>query len=167
MRIPPLYQKPGWQRFFAGVVIGALVSWFVFIFQYGVFQEKQVKMITKQQDRIINLEQNLDTIMENNTKLNEENKQKLKIQEFKVDILNQKKYNLAPLDVHELTDAVVKDLNDYVGRDINDLSDNKELLRKAIENKLYPLDDKMYKLQVYSVTFDTILEISLKIVQIR
>ncbi|MFC4321070.1 sporulation membrane protein YtrI [Litchfieldia salsa] len=167
MRIPPLYQRPSWQRFFAGVVVGALISWFVFLFQYGVFQEKQVKTITKQQDRITNLEQHLDTLMENNTKLNEENKSKLKIQDFKVEIVDHKKYNLAPLTLHNLTDEVVKDLNHLIAMDVESLSKNKELLRKAIENKHYPADDKIYKLKIYAVYFDTTLELSLKIELVR
>ncbi len=167
MRIPPLYKKPGWQRFFAGIVIGALISWFVFLFQYGVFQEKQVKLIAKQQDRIYNLEQNRNTLIENYTKLNEENKKKLKIQDFRVEIIDYKKFNIDPLTLHNLTDAVVRDLNHLITKDIESVSKNKELLRKAIENKSYPLDDKMYKLQIYAVYFDTTLELSLKIDLVR
>ncbi|MBD8068960.1 sporulation membrane protein YtrI [Bacillus sp. PS06] len=163
MRIPPFYQRASWQRFFGGIVIGALISWFVFIFQYGVFQEKQVKIITKQQDRITNLEQNLETLMENNSKLNEENKSKLKIQDFKVQLVDAEKFNLAPLQIHKITDDVLKELNHLIAMDIESLTKNKELLRKAIENKPYEIDDKIYKLQLYAVYFDTTLELSLKI----
>jgi len=163
MRIPPLYQQPGWQRFFAGVFIGALISWFVFLFQYGVLQEQQVQMITKQQGTIKNLEDYRDTLIENEAKLNEENKKKLIIQDFKIDIINYKKFKLAPLTRHSLTDSVTKELNHLITMDIESVSKNKELLKKAIENKWYKIDDKNYKLQVYAVYFDTTLEISLKI----
>ena len=163
MRIPPLYKKPGWQRFFAGVVIGSLISWFVFLFQFGVLQERQIQLITQQQAKIKTLEDYRDTLLEDYSKLNEENKKKLTIQDFKIELINHEKYNLAQLTRHNLIDAVMKDINHLLTMDVESLSKNKELLKKAIENKGYRIDDKMYKLQIYTVTFGTTLELTLKI----
>lgn len=162
MRIPPLYEKPGWQRFFAGVAVGALISWLVFLFQFGVLQEKQVQLLTKQQSEINDLEDRNNTLIEDYEKLNEENKSKLKIQDFKVEFANQKKHDLGKLNLHILSDAVMKNLNHLIGKDIESVSKNKELLRQAIE-KEYKLDDKVYKLKTYSIYFDTTLEITLNI----
>ncbi|MFS0865255.1 sporulation membrane protein YtrI [Fredinandcohnia sp. 179-A 10B2 NHS] len=162
MRIPPLYEKPGWQRFFAGVAVGALISWFVFLFQFGVLQEKQIQLLTKQQSKINDLEDRNNTLIEDYEKLNEENKSKLKIQDFKVEFANQKKYDLGKLNLHILSDAVMQNLNHLIGKDIESVSKNKELLRQAIE-KEYKLDDKVYRLKTYSIYFDTTLEITLNI----
>ncbi|MEI2400973.1 sporulation protein, partial [Paenibacillus phytohabitans] len=62
MRVPPYYQKPGWQRFFAGVVIGALISWIVFLFQFGVLQDNQIKKITQQEDEIKDLQKSKEIL---------------------------------------------------------------------------------------------------------
>lgn len=162
MRIPSHYQNPGWQRFFAGAAMGAIVSWLVFLFLFGVLQEGQVKLIKEQQDKLNDLNHRYNILIEDHEKLNEQTKNKLKIQDFKVEIINYEKFMLDSLSKHNLIDAVVKDLNHLIAKDTKSVSENKELLQKAIENKVYELDEKKYRLRIYSVYFDTTLELSLK-----
>ncbi len=128
MRVPPYHQKPGWQRFFAGVAIGALISWFVFLFQFGVLQEDQIQLITKQESKIKNLEDDKDILIDDIKKLNSENKKNLKIQDFNVEFANRKKVELSSLDLHHMKTAVIEDLNTLIGQDIQTLSKNKDLL---------------------------------------
>ena len=45
MRIPPYYRKPTWQQFFAGMAIGGVISWFIFFYIFGVWQEDYSKKI--------------------------------------------------------------------------------------------------------------------------
>ncbi|WP_077619060.1 sporulation membrane protein YtrI [Bacillus sinesaloumensis] len=163
MRVPPYHEKPGWQRFFAGVVVGALISWFVFLFQFGVLQDKQIQKISEQTTEINDLKKSNDILIEDSKKLNEANKNKLKIQDFEIVFANRKKVNLSSLDLHILKSAVTEDLNSLIGKDIQSVSQNKELLFRTIENRPYELDDKTYKLKIYTVFFDTTLEISLNI----
>ena len=49
MRIPPYYRKPTWQHFFAGMAIGGVISWFIFLYIFGVWQEDYSKQIKTQQ----------------------------------------------------------------------------------------------------------------------
>ncbi|WP_010678406.1 sporulation membrane protein YtrI [Bacillus timonensis] len=163
MRVPPYHQKPGWQRFFAGVVVGALISWFVFLFQFGVLQDKQIQLIAKQESKISELEKSKDILIDDVKRLNEENKSKLKIQDFNVVFANRKKFDLSSLNLHIMKTAVIEDLNDLIGKDIQSVSKNKELLFRTIENREYELDDKKYKLKIHTVFFDTTLDISLNI----
>lgn len=163
MRVPPYHQRPGWQRFFAGVIIGALISWFVFLFQFGVLQEDQIRKITQQKSEISDLKKSKDILIEDAKKLNEENKNKLKIQDFEIVIANRKKVDLSSLDLHQIKTAVMEDLNILIGKDIQSLSKNKELLFSTIENRQFELDDKTYKLKIHTVFVDTTLEISLNI----
>lgn len=163
MRVPPYHQKPGWQRFFAGVVIGALISWFVFLFQFGILQDKQIQKISEQELEISDLKKSKDILIEDAKKLNEENKSKLKIQDFEIVFANRKKVELSSLDLHHMKTAVLEDLNSLIGQDIQSLSKNKELLFRTIENRLYEMDDKTYKLKIHTVFVDTTLEISLNI----
>src|SRR5690606_15537794 len=159
MRVPTYYQKPGWQRFFAGVVIGALISWFIFLYQFGVLQEKQIQNITEQEAEIDDLKKSNEILIEDAKKLNEENKNKLKIQDFDITFANRKNVNLSSLDLHMLKSAVLEDLNSLIGQDIQTLSKSKELLYRTIENRDYELDDKTYKLKIHTVFVDTTLEI--------
>jgi len=163
MRVPPYHQKPGWQRFFAGVVIGALISWFVFLFQFGILQDKQIQKISEQELEIADLKKSKEILIEDAKKLNEENKSKLKIQDFEIVFANRKKVELSSLDLHHMKTAVLEDLNSLIGQDIQSLSKNKELLFRTIENRLYEMDDKTYKLKIHTVFVDTTLEISLNI----
>ncbi|WP_142354011.1 sporulation membrane protein YtrI [Fredinandcohnia onubensis] len=163
MRVPPYHEKPGWQRFFAGVVIGALISWFVFLFQFGVLQDKQIQKISEQELEISDLKKSKEILIEDAKKLNEENKSKLKIQDFEIVFANRKKVELSSLDLHHMKTAVLEDLNSLIGQDIQSLSKNKDLLFRTIENRLYEMDDKTYKLKIHTVFVDTTLEISLNI----
>ncbi len=163
MRVAPYHQKPGWQRFFAGIVIGALISWFVFLFQFGVLQDKQIQKISEQENDIIDLKKSNDILIDDAKKLNEENKNKLKIQDFDIVFANRKNVNLSSLDLHILKNSVTEVLNSLIGQDIQTLSKNKELLFRAIENRDFELDDKKYKLKIHTVFVDTTLEISLNI----
>ncbi len=163
MRVAPYYQKPGWQRFFAGIVVGALISWFVFLYQFGVLQEKQIQLITEQESEIKDLQDSKDILIDDIKKLNTENKNKLKVQDFKVEFANRKKFDLSSLNLHIMQNAVIEDLNYLIGQDIQSLSKNKELLRGTIENRDFELDDKTYKLKIHTIYFDTTLEISLNI----
>jgi hypothetical protein len=167
MRIPPYYEKPGWQRFFAGVFCGALISWGIFLGMYGILQEKQLHIMKEQKILIGHLEDQINVLIEDAERLNEKNKEKLKIQDFKINIINYEKFKLDSLTRHSLADAVKKDLNHLIAKDIKSVAENKELLRKAIENKVYEFDEKKYKLTIYAVYFDTTLEISLKIVMLN
>ncbi|MEH7224155.1 sporulation membrane protein YtrI [Bacillus sp. JJ1566] len=163
MRVPPYHQKPGWQRFLAGIVIGALISWIVFLFQFGVLQDKQIQKITEQKDEIKELKKSKDILIEDVKKLNEVNKNKLKIQDFNVDFTNKKKFDLSSLNLHHMKTAVIEDLNSLIGQDIQTVSKNKELLFRTIENQVFELDDKTYRLKIHTVFFDTTLEITLNI----
>ena len=60
MRIPPYYRNPLWQRFFAGAVIGGIISWCLFFYMYLDLQEKQVLLIQTQQDTIKDLKNELE-----------------------------------------------------------------------------------------------------------
>ncbi len=56
MRIPPYYHKPSWQQFFSGLILGGVISWGIFLYIFGVWQEKQANQIQKQKEEIQELE---------------------------------------------------------------------------------------------------------------
>jgi hypothetical protein len=137
MRIPEYYKKPPWQRFFAGMAMGAIISWLIFLFIYAELQEQQLQIIDKQNSQIVDLEKKRRVLTEDIDILNEENKKKIKIQDIKVEILNSQKFGFDSLIRHKLESSVINDLNHLLTKDINTVSSNKVLLRKAIENRVY------------------------------
>src|SRR5690625_3771814 len=88
MRIPPLFERPSWQRFFAGVIIGILIGWLFFVFQYGQGYEDLMIRLSKQETTIKEQERRISELVSEQTKVNEENQKKLTIQQIELSFLN-------------------------------------------------------------------------------
>ncbi|WP_088013442.1 sporulation membrane protein YtrI [Gottfriedia acidiceleris] len=163
MKAPPERLSHAWSKFFVGIFFGFIISWLVFIYFYGVTEEEQVKQISEL--KMLNREylRNKNIFVENIERLNKENKRKLTVQEIKVTILNYKQYNINDFTNHQLVSDVKDDLSNLLTQDIKSVSQNRELLRRAIENKVYIKDDRRFKLEIDTIYFDTVLEITLKI----
>ncbi|MBP0724053.1 molybdenum cofactor biosynthesis protein MoaA [Bacillus sp. RG28] len=163
MKAPPENISPRWAIFFVGVFFGAVISWLFFIYNYGITEEQQVRNIVKMQKEIDDLNRHHALLSENQERLNKENKKNLTIQEIKIQITNTYQYKLNKFTALLLENDVKNDLSHLITQDIRSVAMNKELLRRAIENKVYEKDDKRYKLEIQTIYFDTVLEITLKI----
>ncbi len=163
MRIPPYYRLPSFQRFFAGVVIGGAISWVIFLFMFGVLQEKQTQLIQKHSDDIQKYKEEKLYWQEEFTKLNEKNQDSLTIQEIKVKITNREKFKIEQLSIHEAEEQIRKDLRSLLAKDIKSVYQNKDLINRTIENKILKINDKRYKLKVKDAFFFTTIELNLEL----
>lgn len=163
MRIPPYYQKPTWQHFSAGVLIGAILSWFIFLYIYGEWQEEYSKEITKQQTIINKLENEKIIWQEEFKKLNKENREKLTVQTIYIKIKNKDKYHLDQLSVFQMEDHIKKDIGMMMAKDLETAYNSRELIKKIIENKVLTVNDKRYKLRIIEMTIYTTLSIELEL----
>jgi len=163
MRIPPYYRKPTWQQFFAGMVIGGVISWFIFIYIFGVWQEDYSKEIQKQKESIADLTKEKLIWQDEFKKLNKENKQKLTVQSIYIKIKNKEKYGLDSLSVLQMEDKVKEDITMMIAKDIETVYNSRELIRRIIENKPIRVIDKRFKLKVTEMTIYTTLSIELEI----
>ncbi|KQL37946.1 hypothetical protein AN960_13310 [Bacillus sp. FJAT-25509] len=163
MKAPPEQLSHGWAKFFVGIFFGFIISWLVFIYFYGVTEEEQVKQISELKMLNKDYLRDKNIFFENMERMNKENKRKLTVQEIKVTILNYKQYNLNEFTNLQLVNDVKDDLSNLLTQDIKSVSQNRELLRRAIENKVYIKDDRRFKLEIDTIYFDTVLEITLKI----
>ncbi|MEH7348885.1 sporulation membrane protein YtrI [Gottfriedia acidiceleris] len=163
MKAPPEQLSHAWAKFFVGIFFGFIISWLVFIYFYGVTEEEQVKQISEL--KMLNKEylRDKNIFFENMERMNKEKKRNLTVQEIKVTILNYKQYNLNEFTNLQLVNDVKDDLSNLLTQDIKSVSQNRELLRRAIENKVYIKDDRRFKLEIDTIYFDTVLEITLKI----
>ncbi|KZZ85869.1 MULTISPECIES: sporulation membrane protein YtrI [Bacillaceae] len=163
MRIPPYHRQPGWQRFFAGMMAGAAAAWCVFLFTYGVLQEKQVKIIQEQKSAVLELTRKNSIYQEDSRELNEEVNKKLVVQELNVKLTNGERFKLSPLTIHKIEIEAKKDLSDLLERDLESIFESRKIIKKAIENKVYRIDDKDYRLLVKEMTIYTTLYLEVEV----
>lgn len=163
MRIPPYYRKPTWQQFFAGMVIGGVISWFIFLFIFGVWQEEYSKEIKTQKAKISDLTNEKTIWQEEFKKLNKESQAKLTIQNIYIKITNKKKYDLDGLSVFEMEEKVKEDIGMMMAKDMDTVYKSRELIKKIIETQTIKANDKRYKLKVKEMTIYTTLSIELEV----
>lgn len=165
MRVPPYTRDPGWQRFFAGAAIGALISWIVFSQIFGILQEKQVRLLKMQQEIIAQLKHDLNIWQQDYIQLNKENKKRLTIQSIDVKVINAKSYGIDTYTTFRIEEDIKKDIQHITAKDIETVYKSKELLKKAIENKTYVIDNRTYNLHIETILFFTNISIELKLKQ--
>jgi len=163
MRIPPLYRKPAWQRFFAGMAVGGAISWCIFLYIYGVWQEENTELIRKQAQEIVDLNEEKKIWQEEYKEINKRNIEQLTVQKINIRITNWEKYKLDSLSVLETEDSVKDDISMMLAKDSETVYKSKDLLKKIIENKPVKINDKRYKLKVKEMVFYTNLSIQLEI----
>ena len=163
MRIPPYYRRPAWQRFFSGMVIGAAISWCIFIYIYGVWQEKHTALINEQSEKIVDLENEKKIWQEEYKEINKRTIEQLTIQKINVKIINSEKYKLDLLSVSEIEDSVKDDISMMIAKDMDTVYKSRELIKKVIQNKPIKIHEKRYKLQVKELVIFTTLSIQLEI----
>jgi hypothetical protein len=163
MRIPPYYRRPSWQRFFAGAAVGGAISWCIFLYIYGVWQEENTELLRKQQQNIIDLNEEKKIWQEEYKEMNKRNIEQLTVQKINIKITNWEKYKLDLLSVSETEDSVKDDISMMLAKDLDTVYKSKDLLKKIIENKPIKINDKRYKLKVKEMVVYTNLSIQLEI----
>ncbi|WP_246941171.1 sporulation membrane protein YtrI [Bacillus pinisoli] len=151
MRIPPYYEKGSWQRFFAGGVIGAIISWIIFAYMYGTYQDTQILWISKQAEEIKDLKKDIQIWQEDYKKLNEENQKGLTLQEIDVTLTNGDKYKMDKFRTYQLETLVKQEVNHLIAKDITKIYESRELIKRAVENRVFTIDDKQYRLEVRGI----------------
>ncbi|WP_042354807.1 sporulation membrane protein YtrI [Bacillus rubiinfantis] len=163
MRIPPYYRKPSWQRFFAGMAIGGAISWCIFLYIFGVWQEDYAKLIRKQEKDIAELNNDIKIWKEDYAELNNRNLETITVQKIRIKITNWEKYKLDQFSVFETEEAVRDDIKIVLAKDLETVAKSKELVKKIIENKPIKINEKRYKLKVKEMVIFTTLTVELEI----
>ncbi|NHM30583.1 sporulation membrane protein YtrI [Neobacillus terrae] len=164
MRIPPLYRSPAWQRLLAGMVIGGLISWVIFLYIFGVLQEDSKKKLEMQEETIRDLTGDIKIWQDEYKALNKKNIDLLKIQDISVRITNwenYKKYGIDSFSVFELEDAIKEDIGMMKAKDLDTVFKSRDLLKKVIENRGVKFNDKRYRLEVKEIVIYTTLSIQI------
>lgn len=163
MKIPSVSSDKGWQRFFAGVAIGAIISWALYFYMHGVMQEQQIQKIETQKQEIKDLTKKIEIWEEESESLNEEAEKKVKIIEIQVTIENYRDYKLDLLSVIEAQEAIRNDLRSLITKDLETVYKGKSLIRKTIENKIVEMNKKKYTFEVSEIMFYSTIYIEVKV----
>lgn len=150
MRIPPLYHRKGYQRFFAGVAIGFIIGWAFFLVQGGLAHERLIHKLKEQELKIDDYKKKNEILTSDDEKANEELAKKFKLHEINVRFSATSSDKISNLTKLHLTKAVEDDLEHLIGEDTETIAKSHVLLEQAIENKPFQLDDE----QRYEVKID-------------
>jgi len=152
MHIPPFYKKSTWQRFFAGALIGGIISYGVFLYMYGAMFEEMLAQNREFQSEITDLENQNEALIQDKEELNENAEKVLKIENIEVTIENSEELRLDRLLIHDLEEMVKQEVDHIIGQDLSVIGQSDMLLRSTIENKEYTIDDFRYELEVRLLT---------------
>ncbi|WP_019242898.1 MULTISPECIES: sporulation membrane protein YtrI [Bacillus] len=166
MKPPILSSRQEWQRFFAGIAIGGIISWVLFFYMYGVMQEKQISKITKQHQQIEDLNNEIEIWKKEIQSLNQKVEKSVTIQEITITIENYKKYKIDLLSRLETQEALRKDLSSLITKDLETVYKGKNLIKKAIENKTIEINEKKYTFEVKEIMFSSTLIIEVALIRI-
>ncbi|MDQ6599917.1 MULTISPECIES: sporulation membrane protein YtrI [Bacillus] len=163
MRIPPYYRRPAWQRFFSGMAVGGAISWVIFLYIFGVWQEKHTHKIRLQEDEILELKKDINIWQQEYKESNKRNIEQITVQKINVRITNWEKYKLDQLSTFETEESVKDDISMMLAKDLETVYKSKDLIKKIIENKRVKINNKRYKLEVKEMIVYTTLSIELEI----
>lgn len=167
MHIPPYYKKAGWQRFFAGVFIGGVIAYGIFLFMYGTHFEGWIEENLKLREEVRDLKDRAESLNKDKEELSEKRKQHLVVQSVEIEFLNENKLlseNLTDrLSLYKLRELAKEQIHDVVGKDVSSVADNERLLITSIESKIYRVDEFTYELKVERLIIAPELKASLQI----
>ncbi|MBS4199961.1 sporulation protein [Bacillus sp. FJAT-49732] len=164
MRIPPLYRKPSWQRFFAGAAVGGCISWVIFLYMFGVMQEKNGYLIEEQSNKIKQLQDDIKIWQEDYRELNKKNEEMLTIQKIDIRLVGYEKYQIKDRQsIFNVEEAIREDLKSLLAKDLSTVHKNKDIVKKTIENKIININGKRYKFIVQEMYFYTTINITVEL----
>jgi len=148
MRIPPIYKRRAFKLLFVGMTFGAIISWTIFLYIYGTWQERFSIEIKTQHEQILQLQQEKKIWQDEFSKINEINKKNLTVQSIEVKIENASKFKLDSFSVFEIEEEIKSDLYSLIGKDIESIHKNRSLVKNLLDNKIIAVNDKRYKLEI-------------------
>ncbi|ENH96949.1 hypothetical protein J416_08197 [Gracilibacillus halophilus YIM-C55.5] len=163
MHIPPYYKKPSWQRFFAGICVGCIIGYLVFVFMYGQLHEKWIEENLSLRSKLQDLNKSYETLLENHEELSKQRQEGIQIEEVSIDFLNLKELKLDNdrLMIHQLEEAVREEASHAVGKNIDSFSESIDLFISSIENKTIKIDDFAFEATVRRIIVSEQLQLAI------
>ncbi|MBM0067115.1 sporulation membrane protein YtrI [Alkalicoccobacillus gibsonii] len=159
MRIPSKVSRPGWLRFFAGIMLGSIVGWVFFLYQYGQIYDGLIVTRIQQDLKIETLQERIDQLVSEQKSQNAENQKKLTIQQIEVHFKTDPRLTLDQLTIYDIRQSILSELAYLERKDIESVHHTKDLLIRTIENKTFTVEDKNYRVKINEVYLFTTLHL--------
>ncbi|MFC4556672.1 sporulation membrane protein YtrI [Virgibacillus kekensis] len=160
MHIPPYHRKPSWQRFLVGTFIGAILSYFIFVYMHGNIVEGLLAENKELDSQITELKKKNETLTKDNE--NKQSNEPVTVEEIEIEILNREELRLNRLTVLDLVGLIKEEIDHIIGEDISTLAENDRLLKSTIQNKDFQLDDFTYNFSVETLTISRTVKIEVE-----
>lgn len=152
MHIPPYHKKATWQRFFVGAVIGAILSYGVYLYIYGSLYEQLLEDNLELEAEVTELEKQNEALTQDKEDLDEQKEQPITVETIEINITNESELRLDRLIVHQLEELINEEINHLIGENVTIIDESSQLLRSSIENKGFSVDDFTYYFDVLQLT---------------
>ncbi|WP_047981604.1 sporulation membrane protein YtrI [Ornithinibacillus contaminans] len=148
MHVPPYHRRPGWQRFFVGVLFGALLAYWIVIFMYGTMYERLLAENSSIQKELHDAQLKIEALEKDKEDLNEKNKQSITVEEIDLEILNADDLKIDKLLQNQLEELIKEEIKEILGSNVDTIAENDVLLLSSIENKTFRVDDFTYSFEI-------------------
>ncbi|MBY7143858.1 hypothetical protein KFZ56_12525 [Virgibacillus sp. NKC19-3] len=152
MHIPPYHKKATWQRFFIGTVIGAILSYGIYLYMYGSLYEQLLEENLELEAEVTELEKQNEALTQDKEDLDEQKEQEITVETIEITITNENELRLDRLIVHQLEELINEEINHLIGENVTIIDESSQLLRSSIENKGFSVDDFTYYFDVTQLT---------------
>ncbi|MGP4041599.1 sporulation membrane protein YtrI [Gracilibacillus sp. D59] len=165
MHIPPYHKRPSWQRFLAGVAIGTIIGYIIFIYMFGELQEKWIEENLALRGDLQDLKLDYENLRKNHEALDQQTKKGLQVTEINIEFLNLEELNIESdrIMIRQLEEAIRKEAAHAVGKSVDDIVGSIDLLLGTIENKTINIDDFRFQAEVKRIIISETLYLSIKL----
>lgn len=87
MHIPPYHKKATWQRFFIGTVIGAILSYGVYLYIYGSLYEQLLEENLELEAEVTELERQNEALTQDKEDLDEQTQQPITVETIEINTI--------------------------------------------------------------------------------
>lgn len=158
IHFPYLHKYPSWQRFFAGILIGGILSYPILIYMYGSMYEDLLIENSELKAEITELEKQNEALLEDQ----EELEAPLIVDTLDIKIVNADELKMDRLITHELEQLIRKEIDYLIGEEVTQLTKSDYLIISAIENKPFKADDFTYSFDVDLLTIGQTIRIEVQ-----
>ncbi|UFT98019.1 hypothetical protein KO561_12485 [Radiobacillus kanasensis] len=163
MHFPPLFKKTSWQRFLAGCFVGAILAFIIFLYMHGRLYEQWAIDNLNLQKRISELEDEIEILSQEKSELDEQAQEHMIVQEIEIILINQKSLKLDRLVEHQAKQYIKDQISDVLGKKVSSIASNGNLLKAAIQNKQYTIDDMKFSVSVKTLTIAPIVKVEVEL----
>lgn len=158
MHIPPYHKQPAWQRFFVGMLFGAIIAYLVLVYMQGAMYEELILENIEKEELISDLRSQNEALLQDQ----DDKSAATTVQEIEITLINPDVLKKNSLLESQLKSLIKQEINHLIGIEITVLSASDELLVSAIENKTFTLDNRSYQFLLKRTTISPTLKLKVE-----